>query len=85
MTTRGYRKYDEDFKQGAVAMVVETGKPIARVARELAINESTLGNWCGNEGLFAEVLCEYVDVGDVAVLGTAEEGEQLFGGPVDEV
>src|SRR3954469_15327313 len=46
MTTRNYRKYDEDFKQGAVALVVETGKPIAQVARELGGNEGTLGNWC---------------------------------------
>lgn len=46
MTTRNYRKYDEDFKQGAVALVVETGKPIAQVARELGVNEGTLGNWC---------------------------------------
>lgn len=45
MTTRNYRKYDEDFKQGAVALVVETGKPIAQVARELGINDGTLGNW----------------------------------------
>jgi len=46
MTTRNYRKYDEDFKQGAVALVTETGKPIAQVARELGVNEGTLGNWC---------------------------------------
>ena len=39
MTTRSYRKYDEDFKQGAVALVVETSKPIAQVARDLGINE----------------------------------------------
>ncbi len=44
--SRNYRKFDEDFKQGAVHLVVETGKPIARVARELGINEGTLGNWC---------------------------------------
>lgn len=42
-----YRKYDEDFKQGAVRLVTETGRPIAQVARELGINEGTLGNWCG--------------------------------------
>jgi transposase len=43
---RNYRKYDEDFKQGAVALVAETGKPIAQVARELGIHEGTLGSWC---------------------------------------
>jgi transposase len=40
-----YRKFDEDFKQGAVRLVFETGKPIAQVARELGVNDGTLGNW----------------------------------------
>ncbi len=40
------RKFDEEFKQGAVRIVRETGKPIAQVARELGVNEGTLGNWC---------------------------------------
>jgi transposase len=44
--TRSYRKFDEDFKAGAVQLVTQTGKPIAQVARELGINEGTLGNWC---------------------------------------
>jgi transposase len=43
------RKFDEDFKKGAVQLVFETGKPIARVARELGVNEGTLGNWCATE------------------------------------
>src|SRR5215218_6769723 len=50
---RKYRKFEEDFKQGAVRLVVETGKPIAQGARDLGINEgtlgSTLGNWCARE------------------------------------
>ena len=29
------RKFDRDFKEGAVRIVRETGKPIAQVAREL--------------------------------------------------
>jgi transposase len=39
------RKFDEDFKEGAVRLVRETGKPIAQVARELGVNDGTLGNW----------------------------------------
>jgi transposase len=46
---RTRRKFDEDFKAGAVRIVRETGKPIAHVARELGINEGTLGNWCARE------------------------------------
>ena|SRR5205823_1443548 len=42
---RQYRKFDGDFKAGAVRLVFETGKPIAQIARELGINEGTLGNW----------------------------------------
>jgi len=29
-----------------VRIVRDTGKPIAQVARELGVNEGTLGNWC---------------------------------------
>src|SRR6266567_7729436 len=43
------RKFDEDFKQGAVRIVRESGKPIAQVARELGVNEGTLGNWCARD------------------------------------
>ena len=31
------RKFDQDFKEGAVRLVRETGKPIAQVARDLGI------------------------------------------------
>ncbi len=39
------RKFDQDFRDGAVRIVRETGRPIAQVARELGVNEGTLGNW----------------------------------------
>ena len=37
------RKFDADFREGAVRLVRETGKPIAQVAQELGINEGTPG------------------------------------------
>ncbi len=43
------RKFDQDFKEGAVRLVRETGKPIAQVARDLGINEGTLGNWVSQD------------------------------------
>jgi len=43
MTTR--RKFDDAFREGAVRIVLETGRPIAQVARELGINPGTLENW----------------------------------------
>ena len=46
---RQYRKFDQEFRDGAVRLVLETGKPIAQVARELGINEGTLGSWCARE------------------------------------
>ena len=39
------KKYDREFREGAVRIVEETGKSIAAVARDLGVNESTLGNW----------------------------------------
>jgi transposase len=39
------RKFEPDFREGDVRIVVETGKTIAEVAEDLGINETTLASW----------------------------------------
>ena len=45
------RKYDAEFREGAVTIVRETGRSIAEVARELGIGAGTLGNWVKKDRL----------------------------------
>jgi transposase len=42
---RKYRKYDEQFKRDAVALVLEGGRSIAEVSRDLGIGPSILQRW----------------------------------------
>ena len=42
---RPTKSFSPEFKDEAAKMVIETSRPIARVAKELGINEGTLGSW----------------------------------------
>jgi transposase len=64
------RKFDAEFKEGAVRIVRETGKPIAQVARELGINAGTLGNWVGKDRRRRES-------GDDGVVSESERAELI--------
>ena len=39
------RSFTAEFKDEAVRMVIETSRPVAEVAREIHVNEGTLGSW----------------------------------------
>jgi transposase-like protein len=39
------RSFTPEFKDEAVKMVIETSRPIAEIAREIRVNEGTLGSW----------------------------------------
>ncbi|MFD0297315.1 transposase [Streptomyces sp. NPDC127061] len=39
------RTYDAEFREGAVRIVIETGKPIPQVAEELGVHPGTLHSW----------------------------------------
>jgi transposase len=42
---RTRRQFTPEFKRDAVELVRTTDRPIAEIARELGIYDSTLGNW----------------------------------------
>ena len=45
MSTRSRRTFTPEFKAEAVRLVEASGGNIAKVAKELGIYDSTLGNW----------------------------------------
>ena len=42
---RQRREFTPEFKDEAVKLVINTGRPVAVVARELGVMEQTLGRW----------------------------------------
>jgi transposase len=64
---RTRREFTKEFKRDAVESVRTTGRPIAQIARELGIYDSTLGNWVRQDA---------IDRGEAEGL-TTEERERL--------
>ena len=42
---RTRREFPPEYKDEAVKLVINTGRPVATVHRELGINEASLGRW----------------------------------------
>lgn len=63
---RTRRRFTEEFKADAVALVLDGGRPVAHVADDLGIGESSLGYW---------VRQARVDRGEKPGLATGERSE----------
>jgi transposase len=48
---RTRREFTKEFKRDAVELVRTTGRPIAHIARDLGIYDSTLGNWVRQDAI----------------------------------
>ncbi len=40
-----YERYSPEFREEAAKLVVNGSRPVADVAREIGVSETTLGNW----------------------------------------
>ena len=74
---RNRRRFTAEFKRDAVELVRTSGRPIAEIARELGIYDSTLGNW-GNW-----VRQDRIDRSQVAFRGVA--GDRRHGMSAQDV
>jgi transposase len=45
MARGGNRSYSDEFRADAVALVHKSGRPVAAVAKELGVDDSTLSYW----------------------------------------
>ena len=45
MTVRDKKKYDAQFRDDCVRLVLSSGGPVKQVCVEVGVKESTLGNW----------------------------------------
>lgn len=67
------RKYTQEYKAEAVELVINSGRPIAEIARELGINEGTLGNWVQMAKKRGEFKEKPLDIDERARLKELEE------------
>ena len=45
MSVSGKKDFTPEFRETAAREVVENSRPIAAVAREIGVHDTTLGNW----------------------------------------
>jgi transposase len=71
--SRTRRSFTTEYKVEAAHRVIDSGRTIAEVARELGVNEGLLGRWVGEERRRLEAAATHEDV----PLTPAERGHCL--------
>lgn len=72
------RKFTPEYKAEAVELVINSGRPIAEIARDLGINEGTLGNWVNMAKKRGEFKEKPLDIDERAELkGLRDENRRL--------
>lgn len=67
------RKFTPEYKAEAVDLVISSGRSVAEIARDLGINEGTLGNWVNMAKKRGEVKDKSLDIDERARLKELED------------
>lgn len=67
------KKYTQEYKDEAVELVINSGRPVAEIARDLGINEATLGNWVNKARQSGKVKDKPLDIDERAELKELRE------------
>lgn len=70
---RQKRVFTPEYRAEAVQLVLSADKPVAEIARDLGIGESTLGNWVAKAKEKGVVQDKPLDVGERAELKRLRE------------
>jgi len=74
---RQKRVFTPEYRAEAVQLVLAADKPIAEIARDLGIGESTLGNWVGKAKENGVVQVKPLDVNERAELKRLREENRV--------
>jgi transposase len=67
------KKYTQQYKDEAVELVISSGRPMAEIARDLGINEGTLGSWVTRAKQAGKVMEKPLTIDERARLKELEE------------
>jgi transposase-like protein len=67
------KKYTQEYKDEAVELVINSGRTIAEIARNLGVNEGTLANWVNTAKKSGKLKEKPLDTDERARLRELEE------------